>query len=147
MKYFLTLLLLSGCATTKVPLEVTGIWEFNFDFTYQSLYDDLGGIRPVDSIGGDLYIPPRYEYHFTEKYFDFDRKELVVVGYLDNGEVETTKTVPFTIGKQTFDYVMVSYTTYYGEFRTEKLNKTYGCYYIENESNFYEYYCPKEVKI
>ena len=81
MKYFLTIFLLVGCATTKTPLPIVGKWEFDEKLTYQSLYDRNGGLRPTESIDGDLYIGTRYEFHFNKKYFDFDSMKLVLIGY------------------------------------------------------------------
>lgn len=141
MKYLLLILLVSGCTVTKTPMPVVGQWEFDSRLTYQSLYDKNGGLKPVESIDGDLYLGARYEYHFNRKYFDFDMLELVLIGYLDNGENETKKVVPLKVLKQTFNYVLVSYTTYWGEPKTEKIHKTQGCYYVENEDGFREYYC------
>ena len=147
MKYFLTIFLLVGCATTKTPLPILGKWEFDERLTYQSLYDLNGGLKPIESIDGDLYIGTRYEFHFNRKYFDFDAMKLVLIGYLDNGEYETKKTVPINIVNQTFDYVVVSYVTYWGENRVEKIFKTEGCLYIKNEDHFREYYCGVADKI
>jgi len=141
MKYFLILFILAGCATQKFPPPENGLWEFDERLTYQSLYDKTGGLRPVESIDGDLYIGTRYEFHFTRKYFDFDKNELVVIGYLDNAEYETEKVVPIEIIDRTFDHLKISYITYYGELAIVKIFKTQGCYYIKNENDFNEYYC------
>lgn len=144
MKIILFIFILTGCATLKEPPLETGRWEFDKRLTYQSLYDKNGGMKPIKSIDGDLYIPTRYEFHFNRKYFDFDRHELVVIGYLDNGEYETQKVVPIKVTERSFDHLKISYTTYYGEPEVVTMQKTEGCYYIRNEDDFNEYYCQSE---
>lgn len=128
----------------KVPPLEGGRWEFDRKLTYQSLYDKIGGLRPVEGIGGDLYVGPRYEFHFDRKYFDFDAKQMVLIGYLDNAQEKTRKVVPINILERTFDYIEISYITHYGDPELVRMFKTPGCYYIKNEDGFNEYYCKAE---
>ena len=127
----------------KVPDEV-GIWEFNEEFTLQSIYDLEDGLIPIFPLKGDKgvsFVPPRIEFHFERKYYDFGKKEVVEIGYFDNGEFQTKKIVPFKIHKNTYQYVSISYATYYGEKVRYKIRKTPGCYYIDDPKGWKEYYC------
>jgi hypothetical protein len=141
MAFLILSALMIGCATQRIYPPLSGSWEFNSELTYQSIYDMDGGIDPRYEIS----FGTRVDYQFTNRIFDFDNMELVVIGNFENDKELTTYKYDLVLLKESVDFIWLQWADHSNEENKVKMAKTRGCYYIRESIGFNEYYCKNSL--